>query len=66
MKLNIEDLQVSTFVPEGDGGDMQIAATQGFYQTCRIGGCVSWDGRLCVTVEFGGGDTCESGPYYYC
>jgi hypothetical protein len=31
-------------------------------------GCtnVSCDGRICVTQQFGGGDTCETGPYYYC
>lgn len=66
MKLHIEDLQVSSFAPDDDEGGVSVAATQGFYQTCRVGNCVSWDGRICVTQEFGGGDTCESGPYSYC
>jgi hypothetical protein len=66
MKLRVEDLQVSSFVPGHDGGIQAAGNTQGFYLTCRVGSCVSWDGRICVTKEFGGGDTCESGPYSYC
>jgi hypothetical protein len=66
MKLHIEDLQVSSFLPAGDEEGVHLAATQGFYDTCRVGGCVSWDGRICVTEQYGGGETCESGPYSYC
>lgn len=67
MKLRVEDLQVSSLASEDNGGGVHaMANTQGFYMTCRIGECVSYDGRICVTQEFGGGDTCESGPYAYC
>jgi hypothetical protein len=59
LKLSLDDLQVSTFAPEADGTYASMLAVTG-----RIG-CVSV-GRVCVTKEFGGGDTCESGPYYYC
>lgn len=67
MKLRLEDLQVTSLEPEDKKGGVHAAAyTEGFYQTCRLGNCVSWDGQLCVTQEFGGGETCESGPYSYC
>jgi len=32
-------------------------------QFCTYQSC---DGRICVTQQFGGGETCETGPYYYC
>ena len=68
MKLRVEDLQVSSLVAEGDGGGVQSAEAYTYvYATCRIGGCPSAPGGpLCVTEEYGGGDTCETGPVYYC
>jgi hypothetical protein len=62
MKLRLEDLQVSSFVAGADR-DTQVEAFTHEYASCS---CLSWDGRICVTQEFGGGDTCESGPYSYC
>lgn len=66
MKLRVEDLQVSSFVPGDDGEDLQIAANTLVVATCRIGGCQSQGGQLCATQQYGGGETCETGPYYYC
>lgn len=66
IKLRVEDLQVSSFTPEADEGDMHaLSRTYNYYSMCGVE-CASRDGRICVTKEFGGGDTCESGPYYYC
>jgi hypothetical protein len=65
MKLHIEDLRVTSFVP-ADNEVNEHAANTDLDWTCRNGACVSWDGQVCITKEFGGGDTCESGPYYYC
>jgi len=65
LKLNIDDLEVSSFVPEGDG--MQLNAYTVVVATCRIGGCATGGGgQLCVTKQYGGGETCETGPVYYC
>lgn len=59
LKLCLDDLQVSTFAPEDETTFAFVAAVTG-----RIG-CVSAN-RQCITKEFGGGETCETGPYYYC
>lgn len=66
MKLRVEDLQVTSLVPEDDRGGVHAASrTYDYYSKCGVE-CASYDGRICVTKEFGGGETCESGPYYYC
>lgn len=61
MKLSIEDLQVSTFVPAED--DMQVAAYTGMVATCRIQCQSGGGGQMCVTYQY---ETCETGPVYYC
>jgi hypothetical protein len=66
IKLRVEDLQVTSLASEGESGGVHAAArTYDYYSVCGVE-CASQDGRLCVTKEFGGGETCESGPYYYC
>lgn len=73
MKLRIEDLQVSSFAPESNGG-VHAASYTVYYDTCGCpisnARCVSRTGcpggPACVTVEYGGGETCETGPVYYC
>lgn len=73
MKLRVEDLQVSSFTAEGSGGVLAASYTV-FYETCGCPisnqRCVSHTGcpggPACVTVQYGGGETCETGPVYYC
>lgn len=60
MKLHIEDLQVSSFVPAEGEGDMYLAAT---LATCRIACQSGGGGQICVTYQY---ETCETGPVYYC
>jgi len=65
LKLRLEDVQVTSFPAEDKGGiHAAEAITQGFDCYSRTGGCPG--GPLCVTVEYGGGETCETGPIYYC
>jgi hypothetical protein len=46
---------------------MQISAYTLTPATCRFGSCASQPGgQLCVTEQYGGGETCETGPVYYC
>lgn len=67
LKLRVEDLQVSSLVAEDDRGEVHANSITFVAATCRIGGCPSAPGGpLCVTVQYGGGATCETGPVYYC
>lgn len=74
LKLRVEDLEVTSFAADGNGGVLAASYTV-VYDTCgcpisnarcvsRTGGCPG--GPLCVTEEYGGGGTCETGPIYYC
>jgi hypothetical protein len=74
MKLRVDDLQVSSFVPEGAGG-VHAASYTVYYDTCGCAISDAWcvsqtgpcpGGPACVTVQYGGGETCETGPIYYC
>ncbi|HET7231840.1 MAG TPA: hypothetical protein VFJ16_17645 [Longimicrobium sp.] len=67
LKLSLDDLQVSSLVAD-DGSEFQAVAAGTFVAaSCYQAACASEPGgRLCVTQQYGGGETCESGPYYYC
>lgn len=66
IQLRLEDLQVTSLAAEGDKGGVHAASrTYNQYSQCGVE-CASYDGRYCVTEQFGGGETCESGPYSYC
>jgi hypothetical protein len=64
-KLRVEDLQVSSFVPHDGEEDVHAAAITGL-ATCRIQCQSGGGGQICVTRDYGGGETCETGPVYYC
>jgi hypothetical protein len=63
LTLRIEDVQVSSFAAEAKGG-VHGAALYTQIRCYSQTGCPG--GPLCVTQEYGGGDTCETGPVYYC
>ena len=67
LKLRVEDLEVSSFPAQGTGGVHAAAQTQTLvcdtYCRAETG---YHGGPQCVTEQYGGGETCETGPVYYC